>query len=161
MGEGLGAQSTVVAGGRYDGLIAALGGAPVAGIGFGSGIDRLVLAMEAAGLIHNDALDAAIIAIGEAATRRAFVVARSLRERGLRVEMLSPQRKLKALLGRADKLGARFAVIIGDNEIQKGVAVLRDLKASTQAEVAQGALASAIVEAASKPDANLKRPPGA
>lgn len=142
--EGLGAQSTVVAGGRYDGLVEALGGASVPGIGFGSGLERLVLALEAAGRLPSRSIDAAIIAMGEAATRKAITLAASMRGHGIAVEMLSPERKLKALLGRAAKIGARFAVIIGDNEIQKGVVVLRDLKGSSQREIAEGELAAAV-----------------
>ena len=142
--EGLGAQSTVVAGGRYDGLVEALGGASVPGIGFGSGLERLLLALEAAGKVPLRIIDAAIIAMGEAAMRKAITLAAAMREHGIAVEMLSPERKLKALLGRAAKIGARFAVIIGDNEIQKGVVVLRDLSASTQREVSEAELANAI-----------------
>jgi histidyl-tRNA synthetase len=142
--EGLGAQSTVVAGGRYDGLVEALGGAAAPGIGFGSGLERLVLALEAAGRMPARGIDVVMIAMGAAATRKAVAVAATMRRHGITVEMLSPERKLKALLGRAGKIGARFAVIIGDNEIQKGVVVLRDLNASTQREVAEGDLAAAV-----------------
>jgi histidyl-tRNA synthetase len=142
--SGLGSQSTAVAGGRYDGLIEALGGASTPGIGFGCGLERVALALEAAGKLPSQSIDAVIIAMGEAATLRAVAVARSMRDAGLRVEMFSPERKLKALLGRANKIGARYAIIIGENEIQKGVVVLRDLKASTQREVEEADIAAAI-----------------
>jgi histidyl-tRNA synthetase len=141
---GLGSQSTVVAGGRYDGLIEALGGAPVPGIGFGSGLERVALALEAAGKLLIERTDAAIIALGEAASLKAVAVARTMRESGLSVEMFSPERKLKALLSRANKIGARFAVIIGENEIAKGVVVLRDLAASTQREVPEADISAAV-----------------
>ena len=141
---GLGSQSTVVAGGRYDGLIEALGGASVPGIGFGSGLERVALALEAAGKLLIEKTDAAIIAMGEAATLKAVAVARAMRESGLSVEMFSPERKLKALLSRANKIGARFAVIIGDNEIAKGVVMLRDLQSSTQREVPEAEVSAAI-----------------
>ena len=144
---GLGSQSTVVAGGRYDGLIEALGGASVPGIGFGSGLERVALALEAAGKLLIERTDAAIIAIGEAASLKAVAVARTMRESGLSVEMFSPERKLKALLSRANKIGARFAVIIGENEIAKGVVVLRDLQASTQREVPEAEVSAAIASA--------------
>ena len=144
--QGLGAQSTVVAGGRYDGLVAALGGAQVPGIGFGIGVDRMALALQAAGRSQVSAPDAAIIALGEAATRRATVVSRTLRAAGLTTEMLSPERKMKALLGRAAKIGARFAVIVGDDELARGAAQLRDLKQSSQREVPLDELARAIAE---------------
>jgi histidyl-tRNA synthetase len=146
MASGLGSQSTVVAGGRYDGLIEALGGASVPGIGFGCGVERVALALEAAGKLPASSIDAAMIALGDASAVRAVIVARALRERGLRVEMFSPERKLKALLSRANKIGARFAIIIGENEIQKGVVVLRDLKTSTQRELPEAELAAAMAQ---------------
>jgi histidyl-tRNA synthetase len=147
MAGGLGAQSTVVAGGRYDGLVETMGGAAVAGIGFAIGIDRMVLAMQAAGLAPAASPDAAIIAMGPAAARHAIAVARDLRAANLKVEMLSPERKMKTLLARASKIGARFAVIIGDDEIARGVVQVRDLKQSTQREVAVAEAARAIAQA--------------
>ncbi|HYK66040.1 MAG TPA: His/Gly/Thr/Pro-type tRNA ligase C-terminal domain-containing protein, partial [Patescibacteria group bacterium] len=139
--------STVVAGGRYDGLVETMGGAAVAGIGFAIGVDRLALALEAAGTTPDHAPDAAIVALGAAATRHATAVARELRASNLKVEMLSPERKMKALLARASKIGARFAVIIGDDEIARGVVQLRDLKQSTQREIPIGEAARAIADA--------------
>lgn len=144
MADGLGAQNTVVGGGRYDGLVEAMGGGAIAGIGFGIGVDRMALALQAAGLVPTTTPDAAIIAIGPAATRQAVVLARRLRAQNLSVELLSPERKVKALLGRASKIGARFAVIIGDDELARGVVQLRDLKQSTQREVAEAELARTI-----------------
>jgi len=147
MAGGLGAQSTVVAGGRYDGLVETMGGAAVAGIGFAIGVDRMALALQAVGLAPTATPDAAIIAIGPAATRHAIVVARNLREANLNVEMLSPERKMKTLLARASKIGARVAVIIGDDELARGVVQVRDLKQSTQREVAVAEAARAIADA--------------
>jgi histidyl-tRNA synthetase len=143
----VGAQSTVIAGGRYDGLIEALGGAPVPGIGFAMGIERLALALETAGRAPKFEVDAAIIPIGDAAARKAITVAHAMRQRGLRVEMLSPERRPKALLGRAAKIGARFAVIIGENELQKGAVVLRDLRASSQIELPEAQVAERVLAA--------------
>ena len=147
MAGGLGAQSTVVAGGRYDGLVETMGGAAVAGIGFAIGVDRMALALEAAGMIPTGAPDAAIIAMGAAATRQAVALARDLRAANLNVEMLSPERKMKTLLARASKIGARFAVIIGDDEIVRGVVQLRDLKQSAQRELSPADAARAIADA--------------
>lgn len=147
MAEGLGAQSTVVGGGRYDGLVELMGGSAVPGIGFGIGVDRMALALQSAGLSPTGAPDAAVIAMGPAAMKQAIVVARDLRASKLKVELLSPDRKLKALLGRASKIGARFAVIIGENEIARGVVQLRDLRQSSQSEVAIADAARAISEA--------------
>jgi histidyl-tRNA synthetase len=146
MAGGLGAQSTVVAGGRYDGLVEAMGGAPVAGIGFAIGVDRMALALQAAGVTPNGGPDAAIIAMGAAATRHAVVVARDLRAAKLNVEMLSPEKKMKTLLARASKIGARIAVIIGDDELTRGVVQLRDLKQSTQREVTLADAARVIAD---------------
>jgi histidyl-tRNA synthetase len=147
MAGGLGAQSTVVAGGRYDGLVETMGGEAIAGIGFAIGVDRMALALEAAGALPVTAPDAAIIAMGAVATRHAVVVARELRAANLNVEMLSPERKMKTLLARASKIGAHFAVIIGDDELARGVVQLRDLKNSSQSEVTSAEAARAITDA--------------
>ena len=138
----VGAQSAVAAGGRYDGLVEALGGAAVAGTGFAIGVDRLALALDAARF--DSRADAALVALGEPAMRRGMTLAGEMRAAGLRVELLSPGRGLKALLRRADKIGARYAVIIGDNELARAAATLRDLKTSTQSEVAERDLIAAI-----------------
>jgi histidyl-tRNA synthetase len=124
-----------------------MGGAAVAGIGFAIGVDRMALALEAAGVVPAGALDAAIISMGVAASRHAIVVARDLRAANLNVEMLSPERKMKTLLARASKIGARFAVIIGDDEVMRGVVQVRDLKQSTQREVQLDEAARAIADA--------------
>ena len=85
--------------------------------------------------------------MGAAATRHAVVVARDLRAAKLNVEMLSPEKKMKSLLARASKIGARIAVIIGDDELARGVVQLRDLKQSTQREVTVADAARAIADA--------------
>lgn len=139
----VGAQNAVAAGGRYDGLVDALGGAAVAGTGFAIGIERIALALDAAKLGAARA-DVVIIALGEKALASAVAIARELRRHDLRVEMLSPERGLKALLRRADRLGIRLAAIIGEDEVARGVVQLRDLKASTQREVARAELAGVI-----------------
>jgi histidyl-tRNA synthetase len=138
----VGAQSAVAAGGRYDGLVEALGGTAIPGTGFAIGVDRLALALEATKFVSQ--ADAALVALGDAAMRRAMTLAAEMRASGLRVELLSPGRGLKALLRRADRIGARYAVIIGDNELGRGTAMLRDLKTSTQSEVAQSDLIAAL-----------------
>jgi len=144
----LGAQSTVAGGGRYDGFVEMLGGAPVAGIGFGIGIDRVALALQAANRVEMLTPDATIIALGEAALAHAVVLARRLRSENVSAELLSPERKLKALLGRASRVGARFAIIVGENELQRGVVQLRDLKHSRQTEVAEADLVPTIAAGA-------------
>jgi histidyl-tRNA synthetase len=139
----VGAQNAVAAGGRYDGLVEALGGAAVAGTGFAIGIERIALALEAAKVAGARA-DVVVIALGEKALAPAVAMARELRAHDLRVEMLSPERGLRALLRRADRLGVGLAAIIGDDEIARGVVQLRDLKASSQREVARAELAGVI-----------------
>ena len=131
----IGSQSAVVAGGRYDGLVETLGGASIAGTGFAIGVERIALALEAERFRIKTTPDVALIAMGEAALHTAIGLARGLRQANLRVELLSPERGLKALLRRADKIGAHHALILGANELAKGVVQLRDLKSSTQREV--------------------------
>jgi histidyl-tRNA synthetase len=150
----VGSQSAVIAGGRYDGLVEALGGAAIPGVGFAIGVERIALALPSDLSDTPFAPDAAIIALGETAgLESASALARDLRGAGLRVEMLSPERGLKALLRRADKLGARYAVIIGENEIARGIVQVRDLKHSAQHEVAPAEVA-AMIKDNSKDSAN-------
>jgi histidyl-tRNA synthetase len=142
----VGAQSTVVAGGRYDGLVESLGGASVPGIGFAIGLDRIALALAVSGSAPKPETAAAIIALGAEALPAAMLLARGIRIENMRVEVLAG-RGLKALMRRADKIGARFAVIIGDDEVSRNVVQLRDLKASTQREIPSGELTAAILAA--------------
>lgn len=144
----VGSQSAVVAGGRYDGLVEALGGAAIPGTGFAIGVERIALALEASKYRSRATPDAAVIAMGESAVAAAMRLANDLRLANLRIEMLSPERGLKGLLRRADKLGAHYALIIGDNELERGVVQIRDLRTSTQREAAQEAVAAEIKAAA-------------
>jgi histidyl-tRNA synthetase len=144
----VGSQSAVVAGGRYDGLVEALGGGAVPGTGFAIGLERLAIALDADKFKVKAPPDVAIIAMGDGATAAAMRLAKELRARNLRIELLSPERGLKALLRRADKIGAYHAAIIGDNELARGVAQIRDLRNSTQREVPLSNVATEIVDAA-------------
>ncbi|MGH7838193.1 MAG: histidine--tRNA ligase, partial [Candidatus Binataceae bacterium] len=146
--KAVGSQSAVVAGGRYDGLVEALGGGPVAGSGFAIGVERLALALEAAGDAEKAAPDAALIALGDGAVVAATKLAGELWRRGLRVELLAPDRGLKALMRRANKLGAHFAIILGENELARGVVQLRDLRASSQRELPLAAVADEVAPVA-------------
>jgi len=132
MAEGLGAQDAVGGGGRYDGLVAALGGPEMAAIGFAFGIERLDLAsMPLQDEPENPVARALVLIapIGEIAAGPALALARRLRQTGVRVEMESPGRRLKAQMKHADKIGARFVVILGDTEIAAGKATVRDMQA--------------------------------
>jgi histidyl-tRNA synthetase len=131
----VGSQSAVVAGGRYDGLVEALGGAPVPGSGFAIGVERLALALPRPTSQISDAPAAAIIALGRSALAPAMSLSAGLRAAGLRVDFLSPERGLKALLRRADRVNAHYAIIIGDDEVSRGMVQLRDLRQSHQREV--------------------------
>jgi histidyl-tRNA synthetase len=145
----VGAQSTVIAGGRYDGLVESLGGASVPGTGFAIGLDRMALALQAQGSITKPATGVAIIALGAAALRVASEQARKLRARGVRVELLASGRSLKAQMRRADKIGASFTAIIGDDEIARGIVNLRDLAQGTETPTDLAGFADKVVAALS------------
>jgi histidyl-tRNA synthetase len=132
----LGAQNSILGGGRYDGLSEMLGGPPVPGTGFAIGEDRLVLAVEAAGKLKPDRPLAVYVAwLGDAAAEPAAKLARELRERGLSAELDYEPAKLKKSLGAASKLGARFAVIIGEGELASGLYQVKDLDSGQQEAV--------------------------
>ena len=142
----LGAQGTVIGGGRYDGLIELLDGPPTAGIGWAGGIERLVeLGRKLGRQPPAPQRPVAIVPMGEAAERRALVLARELRESDIPVE-LAYRGNLKRRLQRANRLKASHAVIVGDAELEKGVVALKDLDAGTQREVPIDEVAEAIGE---------------
>jgi len=129
----LGAQSSVLGGGRYDGLVKDLGGPDVPGIGFAVGMERLVSLLPARKAEHR--CDVFLMPLATAALDHALRLQRRLREAGLRV-LLDPEgRSFKSRMKQADKLGARFVAIRGDDEIARGVWMLRDMAGSSQAEV--------------------------
>ena len=134
--ENIGAQSTICGGGRYDGLMKQLGGPELPGIGFGMGITRLILAMEASGVnISGEKRPAVYIApMGTAATVRAFELVEKFREAGIYAETDLVARSLKAQMKYADKKNAKYTVIIGDSELESGKVVLKDMDNSTQIE---------------------------
>jgi histidyl-tRNA synthetase len=138
----LGAQNSILGGGRYDGLAEALGSrVPAPGIGFSIGEDRLVMAAEA--LLRSPALDLFIAPVGPGADRHCMPIAHDLRELGLSVE-LSVAPKLKRSLELADKSGARFTLIVGSDEMTKGLYSLKDMKTGTQEPVARDQIAERI-----------------
>jgi len=142
-----GGQSTVGGGGRYDGLIEMLGGPHTPGVGFATGIERIVLNLRERGLgpAAPAAPDVAMIALGEAGEAAALSVARALRAAGLAVRGATPGRSMRAQLRSATSAGARFAVIVGDAEARDGVVQLKPLTVTAdQATVAVGEVAEAI-----------------
>ncbi len=122
----LGAQNAVGGGGRYDGLVEALGGPPLAGIGFALGIERLLLAGDTAAADLRP--EVCVIPLSEAASVPAFQLARRLRVDGTRCELEATGRSVKSAMKRADKLGARFAVLVGEDELRDGRATVRDMR---------------------------------
>ncbi len=136
----LGAQGTVLAGGRYDGLIEQLGGPKTPGIGWAGGIERLAMLSEKG---TEPARPVIIMPMGEAGVLKGFEVAETLRASGVTVTA-DRTGNLKKRMNRADKANAAFAVIIGDNEVEEGVVTLKHLDDGEQNQVAFGDLAAAI-----------------
>lgn len=133
----IGAQSTICGGGRYDGLMKEIGGPSLPGIGFAMGITRLILAMEASGSVpessHSPLLY--IASMGDAAQKKAAGIVYKLRSRGIYADYDLTSRSLKAQMKYADKKGAKYTLIIGDNELDSGKAVLKNMQQSSQSEV--------------------------
>ena len=135
--EGIGAQSTVCGGGRYDGLVSSLGGPELPGIGFGMGITRLILAMREAGVanIAPRTPKLYIAAMGESALVKGLGIVERLRSEGVYAECDVVGRSLKAQMKYANKIGAEYTLIIGDDEIAKGEAQLRNMQTGDQSTV--------------------------
>ena len=124
----LGAQSGIGGGGRYDGLMAELGGQDLSGIGFGLGIDRTLLAIRAEqGTFKTAHLDLFIVPMGSEARRTALIVADSLRTAGLLVDLSFGDRGLKGAMKAADKSGAQFSLVIGESELASGALSLKEM----------------------------------
>ncbi|HKW27141.1 MAG TPA: histidine--tRNA ligase [Terriglobales bacterium] len=140
----LGAQNAILGGGRYDGLSEALGGPKAPGIGFAIGEDRVVLALqETAGSMAKPA-DVYIAPMGAGTNREAARLARELRQAGIVVDLGDESFRLKKSLETAAKLGARFALIVGENEVQSGVFALKHLGSGQQQSVPRSELAGRI-----------------
>jgi len=139
----LGAQGTVVGGGRYDGLIEALGGPATPAVGWAAGIERLGMLIEAPA---PECISVAIVPMGAAAELAANGVIADLRRAGVAADM-AWRGNMKKRMQKADAAGARFAVILGDDELAKGVAAVKDLASGDQREVALTALAETLAAA--------------
>ncbi|MCA1189215.1 MULTISPECIES: histidine--tRNA ligase [unclassified Saccharopolyspora] len=135
--DGLGAQSGIGGGGRYDGLMAELGGAELSGIGFGLGVDRTLLACEAEGIEVGDRTrcDVYCVPLGESAKRRLVTVAAGLRDAGVRTDIAYGGKGLKGAMKAADRSGARFALVLGERDVEAGSAQLKDLGSGEQRSV--------------------------
>ena len=146
--SGLGAQSGIGGGGRYDGLMATLGGQDLSGIGFGLGIDRILLAMESEkiALPIESYTDLFVISLGEAARKRGFIIVQELRNQGFVVKQSYGDRGLKGAMKAADKSGARYSIVIGDAEISTGSVELKEMATGEAVSVTLSALASTLAE---------------
>ncbi|WP_437283474.1 histidine--tRNA ligase [Sorangium sp. So ce375] len=129
----LGAQSTLAGGGRYDGMVAGLGGPSVPAIGFAMGMERLLTMMP--GDAARRRPGCFLAPLGQAGADQALVLAKQLRALGVPVELDGRGGRLKAMLRRADALGARLCVILGDAEVERGVLQIKDLVAHVQEEI--------------------------
>lgn len=136
----LGAQGTVMAGGRYDGLVAEMGGPPTPAVGWAAGIERLSMLLEAAPAA---AAPVAVVPVGEAAEGAALDLVQTLRRAGLRAE-IGYRGNLKRRMERANRIGARAAVILGEAEVARGVAQVKDLASGEQREIALGELVASL-----------------
>jgi len=133
--QGLGSQNAVCGGGRYDGLVELLGGPPTKGIGFAIGEDRLILSLQESGKASaQKGRDVYIAWMGERAHATAIRAAKDLRKAGFSVELPPVEQKFGKALGQADKLGAKYALILGDNEVSEGLWTLKTLADGSQAK---------------------------
>lgn len=142
----LGAQSAVGGGGRYDGLSESIGGPPLPGIGFGLGLDRTVLAMEAEEVAAAAVSSVGVFAVplGEEARRRAFALLTELRRAGLSADMAYGSRGLKGAMKAASKSGARYALILGERDLEAGAVQLKDLETAEQTEVSLASIVDTL-----------------
>lgn len=146
--DSLGAQNTICGGGRYDGLVQHLGGPDIPGVGFGMGMDRLLLASQ----LHKKDTDNAVregfylIPFGELAKHELVRLLASLRSLGQRVELSVGSRSLKSAMKQADRMNARYVIILGEDEQAKNVITRKDLSTSTQEQLTVEALLHQLEE---------------
>lgn len=136
----IGAQGTVCGGGRYDGLIEQIGGDPTPALGFAMGIERLILTMDSKGAEYapDKKCDLYIASMGEAAGTRAAVLADKLRSEGFYVEFDTMNRGIKAQMKYANKIGATFTMVLGDNELEAGSAKLKLMETGEESDITLG-----------------------
>ena len=144
--EGLGAQSGIGGGGRYDGLMATLGGQPLSGIGFGLGVDRALLAAISENTLPAESFtsDLYLVALDESAKISVLTLAADLRRQGVMVEFSFGDRSLKGAVKGADKSGARFLVVIGSAELESGLVTLKRMNDGTSSSVKMSELKGAL-----------------
>ena len=145
LAQSLGAQDAVAGGGRYDGLVKALGGPDEPGVGFAIGVDRLMVLLADRAACFEKPPHLFIAALGPTAQTRAFEWLQGFRMKKIRTEMDFEDRSLKAQMRRADKLEASYVLIVGDSELEKEAALLRDMKTKAQERVPLENLVSSVV----------------
>jgi histidyl-tRNA synthetase len=147
--DGLGAQSGIGGGGRYDGLMATLGGQALSGIGFGLGVDRTLLACRAEGVAPWSEARCEVfgVPLGDAAKRRLVVLATQLRRAGVRVDLAYGGRGLKGAMKAADRSGARLALVLGERDLEAGTIGVKDLTTGDQQPVALESVIESVVAA--------------
>jgi histidyl-tRNA synthetase len=140
----LGAQSTICGGGRYDGLMETLGGQSLSGIGFGLGIDRTLLALEAEGfeLVDRQYLDLFVIPIGEIARMKAIELVNEVRMGGFVADISYGERALKGSMKAADKLSAHYVLVLGDDEINSDSGKLKKMSDGSEISITLASLVS-------------------
>ena len=145
--DGLGAQSGIGGGGRYDGLMRQLGGQDLSGIGFGLGVDRTLLALQAEGKTVGESarVDVFGVPLGDDAKLLLATLAGALRAAGVRVDLSYGDRGLKGAMKGADRSGARFALVAGDRDIEAGTVGVKDLSTGEQMDVAIDAVVADVV----------------
>ena len=145
--DGLGAQSGIGGGGRYDGLMAQLGGQDLSGIGFGLGVDRTMLALRAEGRPVGDATRCEVfgVPLGERAKLEIAKVAAALRAAGVRTDLAYGDRGVKSAMRAADRSGARVALVAGDRDIEAGTLGVKDLSTGDQIDVALNDVVAEVV----------------
>lgn len=147
--KGFGSITTLCGGGRYNGLVEALGGPETPGIGYAFSIERILLALEAEKqtLPVTQKIDAYVIALGEEATEKAMEILQTMRLAGISCDKDYQHKKMKAQFKQADRLQASFVIVIGDEELQKEQAVVKKLATGEQTEVAFADLLSYMIQA--------------
>ena len=143
----LGAQSAVAGGGRYDGLVKELGGPQTPAIGFAIGFDRLVEVMEQIDKTPEDRLlDLFIVSLGDAAMEKAYHWSCELNQAGIRTEMDFRGKSMKSLMKRANKLGAQYVLIAGENELMENAIILRNMNTKEQVSLAMENLVPELIK---------------
>ncbi|MDR0930153.1 MAG: histidine--tRNA ligase [Clostridiales bacterium] len=142
--QGIGAQSTVCGGGRYDGLIEEMGGKPTGAVGFGLGVERLLLCLDKyeVDIPHAPTCDLFVANIGDKAYDKAMEIATNLRKKGMTIETDLLKRSVKAQMKYASKIGAKYSIVIGDTEVESGRGMLKNMQTGDTLEVELNSLSA-------------------